>query len=85
MVYRKYSKKYTVKVYNFTFYQQLHVWTSRIEVDIKFPMKARVSMKKLLLLCMQKLTEVQDGNVCVKWSILPHLNVKKDAMKKKKR
>ena len=31
-----------------------------------------------------KLAEVRAGNVCVKWSILPHLNVKKDAMKKMK-
>ena len=34
---------------------------------------------------MQKLAEVQDRNVYVKWSILPHLNVKKDAMKKNMR
>ena len=33
---------------------------------------------------MQKLAEVQDENVCVKWSILPHLNVKKGCDEKVK-
>ena len=55
MVYRKYSKKCAVKVYNFTFYQRLQVWTSRIEVDIKFPMKARVSMKKMTIIMYAKI------------------------------
>ena len=48
-------------------------------------MKARVSVKKMSIIMYAKLAEVQDRNVCVKWSILPHLNVKKDEMKKKKR
>ena len=44
-------------------------------------MKARVSVKKMSIIMYAKLAEVQDRNVCVKWSILPHLNVKKDAVK----
>ena len=76
MVYRKYSKNYTVIAYNFTFYPHSCL-DIRIVVDIKFPMKARVSVKKMSIIMYAKLAEVQDRNVCVKWSILPHLNVKK--------
>ena len=84
MVYRKYSKNYTVTAYNFTFYPHSCL-------DITYCSRYKISNegtcqheKNSLLLCMQKLAEVRAGNVCVKWSILPHLNVKKDAMKKMK-
>ena len=53
------------------------IWTQRLQVDIKFPMKARVSMKKIVYYYVCK--NWRKFIICahVKWSILPHLNVKR--------